>query len=108
MKDESVLKAAGGLPPEQISSKYKASIEFTLPDSGMVVVMRKPMLRDTIMSVADTTVPEDNFVAQVTAMCSLISTFNGEAHNYHDLSNMLSLADYQEMATQYTGLINPK
>jgi len=74
--------------------------QFTLPDSGVSVRMRKPSFKD--MADADTSGENDNEIQL--AMISAVSFFDGEQINYRELKGALSAMDYLELLDVYRSL----
>ena len=94
------LEEAAGVPATQIG-KYPGSIEFTLPDSGKKVTMRKPMLADSFAASADKTVDLTNPTTMTAALLAQICTFDGKPMNFHDWGNSLPLVDYNLIVSKY-------
>ena len=101
-KDQADLTAAGGLPAAEIT-KYPASVTFVLPDTGEIIVMRKPLVKDSLNLTADKTVDADNETEQLMCMISQICTFDGKPRNWRDLENM-PLVDYNSIVAEYVKL----
>lgn len=105
MKDVQESPAAeladkGGVPAAEIG-KYPGSIEFTLPDTGKTVVMRKPMLADSFAASADKTVDLTNPTTMTAALLAQICTFDGKPINFHDWGKTLPLVDYNLIVSKY-------
>lgn len=93
------LAESGGVPAAQIGT-YPSSITFTLPDSGKEVVMRKPMLSDSLAASSDPTAVGG--VKATVALMAQICLIDGKPMNWQDWGKTFSLIDYNVITAKYT------
>lgn len=109
-KDKAALTEAGGLTAQEIHPVYDSSRTITLPDSQVEVVIRKPMLKDSINALNDPLCNHKNYAESTLALLSQICLFNGKPVLWLDLkqgAQQLSLVDYNYLAEQYQDMQEP-
>lgn len=109
-KDTAALTEAGGMTAQEIYPVYASSRTITLPDSRVEVVMRKPMLEDSINSLNDPLVNHKNYAESTLSLLSQICLFDGKPIHWQDLkkgAQKLSLVDYNFLAEEYGDMQEP-